>query len=938
MEAGGLFSLRNKSLTGIKRIKISRACDECRKRKVKCDGVQPCGRCRKSNAECVFAKLPPKRGPPKQYMENLENRLQRVEKALKSMTAPVKKVFEDALASEKRKQLLELNNIPEVPCCQSSQSQQQHSVSCSAPYTSELSQQQIDRFTINEIGQAVYVNDLKVRIDRIPNEQQQQSNSNNNDTHSDISDSPISSSTASFFNHSVPTIITTPVSVAISAENSMPDGLSSRLLISEVQPLTEVYFDHVHKYVPMIHKPTFLKQMHNPTNPPSRFLLYTMCAVATRWAPEPLLSSFNKTIPPGYTYYQRALEIMDDFIDVPRISTVQALLLIVKYQECYQRSGYFHRSHFYLSMAVRMCQDLGLSQLDCDAHDAETKRRTFWITFMYDLLMSIEQKRSTFFKVHECKTGFPLVTGEEGPALEELITNQNIFIQLGKVLSDIHVMAQRITARQKKQGDQRSTEQTVEEQARLFSLHTHLENFLYEVPPTLVYPPTQDTESYPAEKQVIGDPFIGYLHMTYHFSVILLHRLYLSLPPPTTEHNFVSYPHRRLCASSASNITMIAETMFERYPTWVFHYPIRGIQHTMHCLAAAATIHKYEMTHGEDDLVRDFANRQYMTSLSIMQHLSYETPSVELGQYFNDSIQVPIPPTPPQPQTVAEKRMSAPIQPMMMYSNNDVPTSNNERSRVRRNTFSSSAMDETALYQSSASIHSSNSSSGDGGGSSNPMAQHFMTSYVTPHSNTSPFTQPMQPWQPLEEEMQPPQHHHGDPSYHRRSYHVPSTHQLQQQQQQWNSPLYYQPSYSDQQQQQQQFDMLLPSTTTTPTTNSNGGGRVRRHTVSNPSQQQHYYPVNDLVLQEEDFKKDQQQQQHQAQAHYQPQYDPNHLNMDMMNHTEDTIMMDTTPAQHYDPITGMSQLFLTDNQQQQLAWNGSMLSTNTTRSEGHVMK
>lgn len=68
---------------------------------MKCDGVQPCGRCKKSNAECVFAKLPPKRGPPKQYMENLENRLQRVEKALKSATAPVRKVFEDAMNERK---------------------------------------------------------------------------------------------------------------------------------------------------------------------------------------------------------------------------------------------------------------------------------------------------------------------------------------------------------------------------------------------------------------------------------------------------------------------------------------------------------------------------------------------------------------------------------------------------------------------------------------------------------------------------------------------------------------------------------------------------------------------------------------------------------------------------------------------------------------------
>jgi hypothetical protein len=48
-------------------------------------------------------------------MENLENRLQRVEKALKSMTAPVRRVFEEALAAEKHKQSLELNNIPMIP-------------------------------------------------------------------------------------------------------------------------------------------------------------------------------------------------------------------------------------------------------------------------------------------------------------------------------------------------------------------------------------------------------------------------------------------------------------------------------------------------------------------------------------------------------------------------------------------------------------------------------------------------------------------------------------------------------------------------------------------------------------------------------------------------------------------------------------------------------
>lgn len=60
----------------------------------------------------MFAKLPPKRGPPKQYMESLENRLQRVEKALKSMSLPVRKVFEEA---EKRKQSQDLNIVLKIP-------------------------------------------------------------------------------------------------------------------------------------------------------------------------------------------------------------------------------------------------------------------------------------------------------------------------------------------------------------------------------------------------------------------------------------------------------------------------------------------------------------------------------------------------------------------------------------------------------------------------------------------------------------------------------------------------------------------------------------------------------------------------------------------------------------------------------------------------------
>ncbi|KAK4509145.1 uncharacterized protein ATC70_007495 [Mucor velutinosus] len=968
MEVGGLFSLRTKSLSGSKRIKISRACDECRKRKVKCDGVQPCGRCRKSNAECVFAKLPPKRGPPKQYMENLENRLQRVEKALKSMANPIKKMFDEQQqppSDQSQQPVLSLNDT----------------VSYSAPYTSDMTFTNMDRFTINEIGQAVYVNDLKERTDRIPTLQQQQQHYHHQQQQQEHSNDTLSE-IASLSDQSV---------TATSVELPVPDHLSSRAILKELQPLTEIYFEHVHKYVPMIHKPSFLKQMHSTTNSPSRLLVYAMCAVASRWSPD-IIASTNATIPPGYTFYQKALDLLDEFIDSPRISTVQALVLLVKYQEYHQRPGYFYRSYTYLRMASQMCNDLGLGQLEGDSYDIEAKRRTFWATFMYDLLMSIEQGHATYFDVHKCTTGFPLVTGEEGPALEELITNQNIFIQLGKVLSDIYAMARRIYSRQRAQGDSRTQDQIIEEQARLFSLHTHLENFLYEVPPSLIYAPTQDLDSYPAEKQPLGDPFIGFLHITYHFSVILLHRTYATHPPPETEHKFVAFPHRKLCAVSASNITGIADVLLESYPRYVFSYPARGVQHTIHCLAMACTIHKYEMAHADDKSMRESARLQYMLSVDIIQKLSSQSPSEEFSKYYSHQ------------STTAEKRMSAPVHHYhhQQQQQQQQPQQLNmyiqpEKSKVRRNTLSSvpiSISESAALYQSSASIT-------DPSQLATLMAQQEYASYQQqqqqqmpisswsqqPQQSSSQHSSPRQPQiqlTPSPQQGQSPMYYANSKSTYDTHMYPPPHNQADMMQ-----PPNQTPNYLSVIPPNHHGDMAISPSPAADSGNASVVGRMRRHTFSNSPhqqrQQQHpqqqaqqhpqgsYYSPN--VTEPVVMVQNKMVMPSDKQSPYNVMVSPITSGMGMMmtpsSRDEDAIMMDpnnpaitaaaaaaaaaaamnaanitsTLHSHHhqYDPTSGMSQLYLTDDQQQQqqqISWEGSIISDSGSvqRSEGHVMK
>ncbi|RCI17385.1 hypothetical protein L249_2676 [Ophiocordyceps polyrhachis-furcata BCC 54312] len=72
-----------------KRSKVSRACDECRRKKIKCDaqsdsGDTPCSSCARSSIRCLFSRVPQKRGPSKGYIKEIADRLSSLENRLES--------------------------------------------------------------------------------------------------------------------------------------------------------------------------------------------------------------------------------------------------------------------------------------------------------------------------------------------------------------------------------------------------------------------------------------------------------------------------------------------------------------------------------------------------------------------------------------------------------------------------------------------------------------------------------------------------------------------------------------------------------------------------------------------------------------------------------------------------------------------------------------
>ncbi|MCJ1400972.1 hypothetical protein MMC11_004183 [Xylographa trunciseda] len=73
-----------------KRRRVTRACDECRRKKIKCDGKQPCTHCTVYSYECTYDQPSNRRrNPAPQYIEAIENRLHKAETLLRTVLPDV---------------------------------------------------------------------------------------------------------------------------------------------------------------------------------------------------------------------------------------------------------------------------------------------------------------------------------------------------------------------------------------------------------------------------------------------------------------------------------------------------------------------------------------------------------------------------------------------------------------------------------------------------------------------------------------------------------------------------------------------------------------------------------------------------------------------------------------------------------------------------------
>ncbi|KAF9086168.1 hypothetical protein BGX23_009098 [Mortierella sp. AD031] len=361
-----------------KRIRISTACINCRQKKIKCDGQVPCSHCEKFRTECVYPAV--NKPANQEYVETLESHLQGL------LSRGIGKGLGTDLAADPSSDDMDHNHSPYTPASvpatppskpphdhgnsnDSSSSSHSRHHSYSFPLTRQFSGASISTpnltgtdsdtedttFTTDDSMDVLGLLMGSLKVDRggaaqyIPKVLGQKERSYNDAR--TYNASPLSQ---------LPDFSTLDWQ---SADLPLPYTLPNTLLTPKaISALLDIYFNSVHTFLPVIHKTSFLTLCQEAEFRVPPFLLMAICAVAARHATDFELQDIPElaNLKGHHALYDHARALLDTYMDVPRLSTVQGLLLLAYYQTKEKRSGHFFRIRMYVNLATRMALDMDL--------------------------------------------------------------------------------------------------------------------------------------------------------------------------------------------------------------------------------------------------------------------------------------------------------------------------------------------------------------------------------------------------------------------------------------------------------------------------------------------------------------------------------------------------------------------------------------------------
>ncbi|KAI6799502.1 hypothetical protein KC332_g8541 [Hortaea werneckii] len=628
-----------------KRLKVMRACDGCRKRKIRCDGALqngpwPCGACVRMKLKCI----PPTLDPDDE--QQASNSAPAQGQYTFQTTTPAKYASAEAASNTPQR-------MDPWPTGDSGSSM--HAPAPSAPVERDINAQLYSSQFFHQ--QPTYARQDRAYQDsgyftpstetsgyqdggapHLLRTQTELSNSSGGDAEEvdasvkelsgqmgDLSIDP--TSIAPYIANERKNLAETPaigeeeVLLPPSVGTDTTVRIPPEMMPSEARAMDYFgyFFNYIHPYAPVLNRAAFYEQWRSARQSISPLLLESIFACVARYLDQPIEAR---------RWLALAAKHEESFKDVPRLSTVQGMILLTKAREFVPRRGYFYRSWMTLKYVVTMGCDLGLNEhLDqhrlsggCTFSRSECLVRTrIWQTlFGLEIMIGSPQGRTDFsVDIESVDLSLPPPSPDVDPFEQQ---TSRRFTYLAQGWRNI-MMTTRLWLSMRRYKRDWALDPS-------FIQHNEdIDHWLNSMPSDLRI-------NYPADDSppwLGNDHFLANVHVYQHLVLVMHHRPQLQALLERRDQGFVR--HLDMCVHAAAMICKLHEALLRDFGLHGLHFMQRGINFTIYCVLSCAMLHLAAITSPDPDL-NSRARTFFTRHMRVLEHCT-SSAAVEMQAQIN---------------------------------------------------------------------------------------------------------------------------------------------------------------------------------------------------------------------------------------------------------------------------------------------------------------
>ncbi|KZT29179.1 hypothetical protein NEOLEDRAFT_1239181 [Neolentinus lepideus HHB14362 ss-1] len=562
-----------------RKMKPIRACDVCRRKKIRCDGPQGTGNrclnCCTFNTECTYGEVAKKRGPPKGYTQTLEARIVKLEDLLRKHCPALdleKEVGPPLDKHSYRKGQANLvqsaaNNSASTSTIPSPgellETSRHSSGSPSVPTDVETSDDEYLQNSLAEDAQRLSINPSHNRylgkasgVSLIEAVIQLKVENSGTD---------VATLTSEWGSHRRHQFWTIPSWEAPMYQDEHPDFVFPEpdLLYS----LIDLFFRQLNSLSPLLHRPTFQANVDDKLHlRDHKFaaVLLCVCAIGSRFSDDPrVYAELDAPQSAGWKYYDQVHMIRRSLVAPPCIYDLQIYPLVTFFL---LGSSAPHSVWGIIGIGLRIAQDVGANRRRFYGSQAtvetELWKRAFWILVTAERGISAALGRPCTLQDEDIDVDWPAECDDEYWTNEDPFKvfkqppgkpSYMIFYTYGLRLANIQASALRTiysTGRRRAffgQIGQDWEERTVAE------MDSTLNRWFDDMPDHLRWMPTSNDPIFLRQS--------AQMHVAYYNNQILIHRTFISSSRKPTQ---LTMSCMAICTNAARSIVNIADVMCKR--------------------------------------------------------------------------------------------------------------------------------------------------------------------------------------------------------------------------------------------------------------------------------------------------------------------------------------------------------------------------------------